>query len=269
MHSTHMNCCEANLGTASTGSTVINSDANSTTNTAKLDKEATVIGKAKATGPILFAFEGKDAILGADWENYKASTLARMKADDKLEIKGYYSSEEKSPKGFNNMGEARAEEARLALGLDNERVILKGVLSNSIVDKNNRFEGVDVSVISGKPKSVEETNDGKIRIRFPYNSTNKLSDSEVEDYLDKVAERVKKSGEKVSLVGHTDSKGKDSYNMTLGKKRADIIKRYLTSKGVKSSQITTSSKGESSPIASNSSEAGRAENRRTELQIIK
>ncbi|MCL4165843.1 UNVERIFIED_CONTAM: hypothetical protein GTU68_047178, partial [Idotea baltica] len=92
---------------------------------------------------------------------------------------------------------------------------------------------------------------------------------EVENYLDDVADRVKKSGERVRLTGHTDSFGDDASNQRLGQNRADIIKRYLVSKGVASSKILTASKGESSPLTTNATKAGRAENRRTELQIIK
>ena len=260
MHSTYMDCCDANLGTASAATAVDNSTA--------LDEELTVIAQ-KATGPILYDYQSNKAILGDEWDAYKTSVLSGMKGDDKMEITGYYTSDEKAPDGFNNMGEARADEARKALGVTNENAILKGVVSDAKVNKTDKFKGVDFKVIGAKAVSVEETIDDKTIIRFPYNSTNKLSDSAVEDYLDKVAVRVKKSGEKVVLTGHTDSQGREDYNMTLGKKRANIIKNYLTSKGVSSSQITTMSKGESSPIASNSSDAGRAQNRRTELQIIK
>jgi len=55
--------------------------------------------------------------------------------------------------------------------------------------------------------------------------------------------------------------------MRLGQRRADVIKNYLISKGVSRANIIASSKGETSPRADNSTASGKAENRRTELQI--
>ena len=224
--------------------------------------------KKMVEGPILFDYKGNTAHLGDGWANYKESLLGRLKGDDKMEITGYYTSGETPPTGFANMGLARADAARKALGLSEDRTSLRGVLSAKEVDQENRFRGVDFKTISSKPASIEEVDDKTI-IRFPYNSTDKLSDSTVENYLDKVAKRVKASGERVRLTGHTDSDGDANYNLSLGKKRAEIIKRYLIGKGVAANKILTSSKGETAPIANNSTNAGKAQNRRTELQIIK
>ncbi|MBK6785619.1 MAG: OmpA family protein [Saprospiraceae bacterium] len=54
----------------------------------------------------------------------------------------------------------------------------------------------------------------------------------------------------------------------MDKKRADIIKEYLLSGGLPQSQITSNSEGETNPVTDNSSEEGRAKNRRTSLKII-
>ena len=70
------------------------------------------------------------------------------------------------------------------------------------------------------------------------------------------------------MTGHTDNVGNAAANLTLGQKRADVIKTYLVSRGVASQKIITDSKGSSTPIADNSTDSGRAQNRRTELQII-
>ncbi|MEE9438179.1 MAG: OmpA family protein, partial [Saprospiraceae bacterium] len=92
---------------------------------------------------------------------------------------------------------------------------------------------------------------------------------EVEKYLSDVAKRVIKSGERVKLTGHTDNVDSDSFNHKLGMRRANIVKKYLLNKGVKANKIIAQSKGEKAPIATNSNSKGRAQNRRTELQIIK
>ena len=67
-------------------------------------------------------------------------------------------------------------------------------------------------------------------------------------------------------VGHTDSVGTDAYNMKLGKRRADAVAAYLSSKGI--NNVYTESKGESKPIASNKTAEGRAKNRRVEIEVI-
>ena len=71
----------------------------------------------------------------------------------------------------------------------------------------------------------------------------------------------------VDIVGHTDNTGSDAINYPLSQRRADSTKNYLVAKGVSSSRITTAGKGSTQPIASNATEAGRAENRRVEIFV--
>ena len=74
---------------------------------------------------------------------------------------------------------------------------------------------------------------------------------------------------KATIVGHTDSSGSESYNQTLSEKRADAVKALLVKKGLEADRITSAGKGETNPIASNDTKAGRAENRRVEAHLIK
>ena len=69
------------------------------------------------------------------------------------------------------------------------------------------------------------------------------------------------------IVGHTDSVGTDTYNMSLSEKRARATAAYLASQGVTNARLRTSGRGESEPVESNSSEAGRQKNRRVEVAI--
>jgi outer membrane protein OmpA-like peptidoglycan-associated protein len=71
------------------------------------------------------------------------------------------------------------------------------------------------------------------------------------------------------IEGHTDSVGSDAYNQQLSERRAESVKAYLVSKGVTESRIETKGYGESQPVASNDTDAGRAKNRRVELKEIK
>ena len=69
------------------------------------------------------------------------------------------------------------------------------------------------------------------------------------------------------IVGHTDSKGDDAYNMNLSQRRANSASAYLQAQGVPASRIRTSGRGEMEPKASNDTEAGMAQNRRVEIAI--
>ena len=72
----------------------------------------------------------------------------------------------------------------------------------------------------------------------------------------------------VEVAGHTDSKGSEEYNQGLSERRANAVKDYLNSKGVRASRLTARGYGESRPVASNDTDEGRAENRRVELIIL-
>ncbi len=71
----------------------------------------------------------------------------------------------------------------------------------------------------------------------------------------------------VDIYGHTDSVGKASYNMSLSQRRADSVSRYLQTRQVLPQRIITQGLGEDHPIASNSTEYGRSQNRRVEIRL--
>ena len=72
----------------------------------------------------------------------------------------------------------------------------------------------------------------------------------------------------VEVAGHTDSVGTDQYNQALSERRARSVSAYLGSHGVMQQRMITVGAGESRPVASNDSEAGRAENRRVEITLV-
>jgi outer membrane protein OmpA-like peptidoglycan-associated protein len=72
----------------------------------------------------------------------------------------------------------------------------------------------------------------------------------------------------VLIVGHTDSQGADDYNMRLSYRRAESARAFLTAQGVPGSRIRVEGRGETEPVADNSSDAGRAQNRRVEVAIF-
>jgi len=74
-------------------------------------------------------------------------------------------------------------------------------------------------------------------------------------------------GLKVQVEGYTDNIGTDEYNLKLSDQRADSVREYLVSQSVSDSNVTAKGFGESHPIADNSTNQGRAQNRRVELVV--
>lgn len=73
---------------------------------------------------------------------------------------------------------------------------------------------------------------------------------------------------RIELSGHTDDVGADAANMTLSDNRAKAARDYVVSKGIDATRITAKGYGETKPVASNETEEGRAQNRRTEVMVL-
>ncbi len=112
-------------------------------------------------------------------------------------------------------------------------------------------EGIEVTFASG--------------LLFDFNSDRILGNAR--SNLDELARSLDKYPDTdLLIVGHTDAKGSDAYNMDLSARRADSAARYIKSRGV-STGIRTSGRGEREPVASNDDESGRQKNRRVEVAI--
>jgi len=74
-------------------------------------------------------------------------------------------------------------------------------------------------------------------------------------------------GLKLDVEGHTDSVGGDAYNQRLSEQRGESVRDYLLQQGMSVGSVTTRGFGETQPVASNDTFAGRQENRRVELVI--
>lgn len=113
-------------------------------------------------------------------------------------------------------------------------------------------EGIAVSFPSG--------------ILFPFNSTEILPDGR--SNLQQLASSLKEyPNSDILIVGHADSVGTDAYNLDLSQRRAQAASLYLQTLAVPASRLHAVGKGESEPIQSNDTDAGRAQNRRVEVAI--
>lgn len=128
-----------------------------------------------------------------------------------------------------------------------------------------RLAGVGVGVQRDKQTGV-------ITLIMPGNITFATAQSSVRaDFypvLDAVGDVFKEYNKTtITVSGHTDNVGRDDYNMKLSQDRASSVAQYLVSRGVAGSRIQAVGYGKSMPIADNSTENGRAQNRRVEIRI--
>ncbi|MGB4399667.1 MAG: OmpA family protein [Daejeonella sp.] len=118
----------------------------------------------------------------------------------------------------------------------------------------NGCPGPDAGMVSGSA------------IQFEFDSSVLRTDAY--PLLDKLSSDLRaNSSSSVQLDGHASSEGTTEYNMTLSRDRANSVKTYLVNSGVAASRISTSAFGESRPVASNATEAGRMQNRRVEFRM--
>jgi outer membrane protein OmpA-like peptidoglycan-associated protein len=120
-----------------------------------------------------------------------------------------------------------------------------------------------------KPPKVEAkkiTIDQKIHFDFDKSAVKKESYG----ILDDVASVLQANPQikKVRIEGHTDSIGTDAYNQKLSERRANAVRDYLVGKGIDAGRLEAVGYGESRPIADNKTSEGRAQNRRTEFNVI-
>ena len=165
----------------------------------------------------------------------------------------------------NNLGKGRNAPAGAVLG-----GIVGGVAGN-VIGRNMDKQAKEIKeTLPGA--EVERVGEG-IRVTMKENMVNFGFDSSeltsaAKTNLDKLAQVLKNNMDtNINIYGHTDSKGTDAYNLSLSERRAAAVRSYLISQGVASSRMLTMGVGEKEPVASNDTDAGRAENRRVEFAI--
>ena len=119
---------------------------------------------------------------------------------------------------------------------------------------------------------VTEMPDGTLKVNIPSNvsfDTNKYDlKPALLPVLNSVAQALVQHPElRAKSIGYTDSTGSASFNQTLSVNRAQAVTNYLTSQGVAASRLSIEGRGPNDPVASNSTAAGRAMNRRVELYL--
>jgi len=106
----------------------------------------------------------------------------------------------------------------------------------------------------------------KEKVLFAYDRSDLSADAK--GSLDKLRTTLLKYPEtNITVIGHTDNKGTEKYNQTLSENRANSVTDYTSQNGIDNNRLTAIGKGETDPIATNSTEEGSASNRRVEFVI--
>lgn len=132
------------------------------------------------------------------------------------------------------------------------------------VEKN---DSVSTEATAGKikhdPLIVEKIT---LHFHFEYNSID--LDDETEKYLSELSATLTENENlKLKIIGYTDNRGNEKYNLHLSRKRAEEVKKFLVRVGVSPKRIITDGKGMLDPLNENSTEEERSKNRRVEISL--
>lgn len=272
----------------------------------KTKEKTTVVEKPKTKAATLHPFALKDgdfALNIKDNFNFKDSNFKILDpvSDDlknsvmqlkeylaknpykRINVTGYYTSKEKNNSAYPNLGLARANAIKnymVSQGIPSRIINTYGKLKDDLSpDESNVYFGpVDYEIktlAEGDTTEAEELKKlgehikanplvlhfktGQSSINLTAEQRQKIAD--ISRYIDKV------EGASCSVVGHTDNTGDPTNNIVLGQERADFAKQYLIRNAIPASKIMATSKGQTEPIADNSTEEGKAQNRRTVVTI--
>lgn len=137
--------------------------------------------------------------------------------------------------------------------MDKQAKELEAAIPDAQVEKVNNGEAIKVTFDSG--------------ILFGFDQSVLTPDSQAA--LTRFAENMNANPDTdIQIIGHTDSTGSDVYNQKLSERRAESVYNFLRSKSVAGNRMLALGKGESEPIADNSTKVGQQKNRRVEIFIL-
>lgn len=194
-----------------------------------------------------------------------------------LKVMGYFKGDESNTSSFGDLGMARAEAIKKQLsarGISVDKILTSGVMNEGLrPDASGVLHGPyalllddDLSKRDAAFKNALLASPTLLNFELgKYTTSNrdlkKSALGDLADYLNAYENRS------CTIVGHCDSDGSAKFNMGLGQRRADFTKSQLLKLNVDPHKVKTESKGESAPIATNNTLAGKAKNRRTDVII--
>jgi outer membrane protein OmpA-like peptidoglycan-associated protein len=122
----------------------------------------------------------------------------------------------------------------------------------------------------GTNVEVSRTADNQLKLNIPndisFDTGSYTIKPQLRAVLDPFASSLRDDpAARIAIIGHTDNTGSDAVNNPLSVERAHSVRDYLTTRGVAAARVETAGRGEREPVADNSTESGRAKNRRVEI----
>ncbi len=228
-----------------------------------VNKKEINIDQNKEKDPLMFHWNSSDPITNSKWNNFKNTILKKQSTGKILQIAAPYFKEEGKALGI-----ARAKQTfiKMETDIDTAKVEFTAKLVSFYKGaKTNPFAGVEFNWLT-RNENIQELND-KVLLYFPINSSKKINNQNISNYLKDVVKSVKGSSKKIYLSGHTDNTGNPKNNKILGLNRANSVKEELILLGLDKNKIFVISYGEEKPIDNNTTKEGRKKNRRVELEI--
>ena len=197
-------------------------------------------------------------------------------ASKMLIVKGLYRSSEKNNTSSKNLGLARAEELKkdlIARGTPAASIFTASQMTDDLKNSNDSVWGAvnfNIQDLGGAGR-VALSEENLLQPRTIYFLTGKnslLVTPELSNYFKEAqAYLTQKTDKKLLVTGHTDNAGKPEINLALSKRRAEFVKLEMSQKGINIAQILADGKGDTNPIAPNTTAEGKAKNRRVEIVI--
>jgi outer membrane protein OmpA-like peptidoglycan-associated protein len=196
-----------------------------------------------------------------------------------LSITGFFDESEDNDSAFPNLGMARANAIKnfmVGKGIPVGQLAINGMAKNEMEPTEGIYLGPCAFTINTTELPEEgalealaqKISDNPLQLRFEtgeskisLNTQQRQKFANIVSYLDKDPNAT------CIIEGHTDNTGTPETNRALGKERAEFAKQYLIGQGLAPKRIETVSFGSERPIAPNDTEAGRAQNRRTVINI--
>ncbi|RNC92403.1 MAG: cell envelope biogenesis protein OmpA [Allomuricauda sp.] len=199
--------------------------------------------------------------------------------DRVINITGYFSTSEENSSAYPDLGIARANSVKnhfVSSGIPSRQINTMGMLKDDMVARESMYHGAVAFEIK------ERNNDSDVLLKALYDkikadplvlyfetgqtaialtAAQREKIANISRYLDKVDDAS------CEVIGHTDNTGNRAANIALGQERADFAKAYLIRNGILASKVNSSSAGPDDPIASNTTEEGKAQNRRVVVTL--
>lgn len=155
-------------------------------------------------------------------------------------------------------GTAPSEEIRAAV-----EAAAKAGWPNVKIINNIAIEGAAVSC-----DNLQSSIDADLAVPVKFQTGSDALTPDGQQQLSAIVPAVKACPDvKLTVIGHTDNTGDDAINVPLSENRAKAVAAYLVSQGIPADSVSSEGAGSSQPTADNNTEAGRAQNRRTEIKV--